>query len=151
MILAPAKVTGGVGPDKRDKFPDQELFCGEFKEAIKAVPEEELHEYWKKKADCRWCGRDGHKTGACFAQTTAKGTKLSPSSKMSSLKASAIGTKRLPDGEEPEPEAEQAADTVAAIRARPRKALRTAASQKMVWEEDSESEENPGTEMPDFP
>ena len=70
---------------------------------------------------------------------------------MPSLKASAIGTNRLPDGEEPEPEAEQAVETVAAIRARPRKALRTAASQKKVWEEDSELEGNLDTEMPDFP
>ena len=70
---------------------------------------------------------------------------------MPSLKVSAVGTKRLPDGEAPEPEADTAEETVAAIRARPRKALRTAAFQRKVWEEDSESEGNPDTEMPDFP
>ena len=43
-IPAPAKVTGGMGPDKRDKFPDQELLWGGFKEATKEVPEEELEE-----------------------------------------------------------------------------------------------------------
>ena len=69
---------------------------------------------------------------------------------MPSLKASGVGTKRLPDGDEPETEADKAEETIAAIRARSRKALKTAASQRKVWEEDSESEENPDTEMPDF-
>ena len=70
---------------------------------------------------------------------------------MPSLKASAIGTKQLPNGEEPEPEAQQAEETVAAIRDRPRKALRTAASQKKVWQEDSQLEGYSDTEMADFP
>ena len=69
---------------------------------------------------------------------------------MPSLKVSAVGTKRLPDGEEPEPEADQAEEIVAAIRVRSRNALRIAASQKKVWEEESESGGNPDTEMPDF-
>ena len=90
---APVRVTGGVGPDKWDKFLDQELLCGGFKEAIKEVPEEELEEYRKKDTDCQRCRLDGHKTRACFAQTTAKGIKLSPPPKMPSLKASAILTK----------------------------------------------------------
>ena len=127
-IPAPVKVIGAAGPDKQDKCLDLELLWGGFKEAIKEVPEEELEEYPKKDADCWRCGREGHKTRACFAQTTAKGTKLSPPPKMSSLMASTIGTKRLPDGEEPEPEVDTAEETTAAIRTRPRKALRTAAS-----------------------
>ena len=45
MIPAPAKVTGDIGPDKRDNYPDQKLLWGRFKEAITKVPEEELEEY----------------------------------------------------------------------------------------------------------
>ena len=44
----------------------------------------------------------------------------------------------------------QAEDNSAAIEARPKEASKTAATQRMVWDEESDSE-NPETDMTDFP
>ena len=112
---------------------------------MKDVPEDEASDYRTNESDCRRCGRDGHKTRACFAQTTSKGTKLPPLPKMPTKRASAAGTKRTQD-EEPG----KAEDNTAAVEARPKKALRTAATQRKVWEEESDSG-NPDTDMPHFP
>ena len=112
---------------------------------MQGTPEDEAAEYRTNEADCRRCGRDGHKTRACFAQMTSKGTKLPQPPKMPTKKASAAGTKRTQD-EEPG----KAEDNSAAIEARLKKALKSAATQWKVWEEESDSE-NPDTDMPDFP
>ena len=63
----PAVTTGGTGPNKNDKFPAQEILWESFKAAMKDVPETEAGEFRKIDADCRRCGRDRHKTRACFA------------------------------------------------------------------------------------
>ena len=60
-------------------------------------------------------------------------------------KATVAGTKRTQQ-EEPG----KAEDNSAATQDRPKKALKTAAAQRKVWEEESDSEGNPDTEMPDF-
>ena len=112
---------------------------------MKDKPDEEGSEYRQNDADCRRCGRDGHKTRACFAQTTSNGTKLHSPQKMPTKRAYAARSKRTQD-EEPG----NAEENTAAIEARPKKALRTAATQRMVCEEESDSE-NPDTDMPDFP
>ena len=142
---APAVTTGGLGSNKNDKFPEQEILWQSFKAAIKDTPEEEFQEHRTKEADCRRCGRDGHKTRACFAQTTTKGTKLPPPPKMPVRQASAAGTKRTQDDEPGKAE-----DNTAAIEAKPKKAMRTAATPRKFWEEESDSE-NPDTDMPDVP
>ena len=145
---APAKGTGGTGPAVKDKYPEQEILWGSFAEAVKGIPDDEFKKHREEDADCRRCGRNGHKTRACFAQTTAKGTKLAPPPKLPSGKASAIGTKRIAE-EEPEPEKE--VEKTAAV-PRPIKKARTAATQRKAWEvETSDSEGNSDTEMPDFP
>ena len=64
---------------------------------------------------------------------------------MPTKRASAAGTKRTQNDE---PGKEQ--DNTAAIEVRPKKALKTAAAQRNVWEEESDSE-NPDTDVPDFP
>ena len=64
---------------------------------------------------------------------------------MPSQKATAAGTKRTQQ-EEPG----KAEDNTAAIQDRPKKALKTAAAKRKVWEEESDSEGNPDTEWPDF-
>ena len=84
-----------MGPAVKDKYPEQEILWGSFAEAVKSVPDNEFKTHREKDADCRRCGRDGQKTRACFAQTTAKGTKLPPPLKLPSGKASAIDTKRI--------------------------------------------------------
>ena len=111
---------------------------------MKDISEEEASELRQNDADCRRCGRDRHKTRACFAQTTSKGTKLPPALKMLMKRASAAGKKRTQDGKPGKAE-----DNTAAIEARPNKALRTAATQRTVWEGESDSE-NPDTDMPDY-
>ena len=136
---------GGTGLNKNDKFPEQEILWESFKAAMKDVPEDEASNHKQNDADCRRCGRDGPKTRACFIQTTSKGTKLPPPPKIPTKRASAAGTKRTQDDEPGKAE-----DNTAAIEARPKKALRTAATQRKVWEEESDSE-NPDTDMPDFP
>ena len=141
----PVVTTNGKGPNINDKFPEQEILWESFKAAMKDVPEDEAGDYRTNEADCRRCGRDGHKTRACFAQTTSKGTKLPPPPKMPTKRASAAGTKRTQDNEPGKAE-----DNAAAIEERPKKALKTAAAQRKVWEEESDSE-NPDTDMPDFP
>ena len=102
---APVKGTGGTGPAVKDKYPEQEILWGSFAEAVKGVPDDEFKKHREEDADCRRCGRNGHKTRACFAQTTAKGKKLAPPPKLPSGKASAIRMKRLAKAE-PEPEKE---------------------------------------------
>ena len=141
----PAVTIGGTGPNKNDKFPEQEILWESFKAAMKDVPEEEAGKFRQADADYRRCGRDGHKTRACYAQSTSKGNKLPPPPKMPTKSASAAGTKRT---QEDEPG--QAEDNTAATEDRPKKALRTAATQRKVREEESDSE-NPDTDMPDFP
>ena len=89
----PAKVTGGTGPAVKDKYPDQEILWGSFAEVVKGIPDNEFTKHRKEDADCRRCGRNGHKTSAYFAQTTAGGTKLTRPPKLPSGKASAIGMK----------------------------------------------------------
>ena len=143
-----AKVTGGTGPAVKDKYPDQEILRGSFAETVKGVPDNEFAKHWEEDADCRRCGRNGHKTRACFAQKTAGGTKLAPPLKLRSGKASAIGTKRIAEAE-PEPEKEVANTTTVP---RPIKKARTAAAQRKVWEvETSSSEGESNTKMPNFP
>ena len=147
-VKTPAKVTGGTGPAVKDKYPDQEILWGSFAEAVKGVPDNEFTKHREGDADCRRCGRNWHKTRACFAQTTAEGTKLPPPPKIPSSKASAIGTKRTAEAE-PEP-AKEVANTAAVPRTIKR--ARTAATQRKVWEvETSASEGESDTEMPDFP
>ena len=141
----PAVTMGGMGPNKNDKFPEQEILWESFKAAMKDVLEEEASEFRQNNADCQRCGRDGHKTRTCFAQTTSKDTKLPPPPKMPTKRASAARTKRTWDDEPGKAE-----DNMAAIEARPKKALRTTATQRKVGEEESDSE-NPDTDMPDFP
>ena len=141
----PVVTTSGKGPNVNDKFPEQEILLESFKTARKDVPEDEAGDYRTNEADCRRCGRNGHITRACFAQTTSKGTELPPPPKMPTKRASAAGTKRTQDDEPGKAE-----DNTAAVEARPKKALRTAATQRKVWEEESDSE-NPDTDMPDFP
>ena len=142
---APAVTAGGLGRNKNDKFPEQEILWECVKAAMKDVPEDEAGDYRTYEADCRRCGRDGHKTRACFAQTTSKGTKLPPPPTMPTKRASAAGTKRTQDDEPGKAE-----DNAAVLEARPMKALKTADAQRKVWEEESDSE-NPDTDMPDFP
>ena len=112
---------------------------------MKDVPEAEAAQFRQIEADCRTCGREGHKTRAYFAQTTSKGTKLPHPPKMPTRKALAAGTKRTQQDEPGTLE-----DNTAEIEARPKKALRTAAAQRKIWEEDSDTE-NSDTDMPDFP
>ena len=137
--------TSGKGPNINDKFPEQEILWESFNAAMKDVLEDEAGDYRTSEADCRRCGRDGHKTRAYFAQSTSKGTKLPPAPKMPTKRASAAGTKRTQDDEPGKAE-----DNTAAVEARPKKALKTAATQRKVWEEESNSE-NPDTDMSDFP
>ena len=112
---------------------------------MKDVPKDMAGNYRTSEADCRRCGRDGHKTRAYFGQTTSKGTKLPPPPKMPTKRVLAAGTKRTQDDEPGNAE-----DNAAVIEERPKKALKTAATQRKVWEEVSDSE-NPDTDMPDFP
>ena len=142
---APAVSTGGTGPNKIDKFPEKEILWESFRAAIKDTPEAEFEEHRKKEADCRRCGRDGHKRRAYYAQTTLTGTKLPPPLKMQSRQASAARTKRTQQDKPGKAE-----DNTAVIQDRPKKALKTAAAQRKVWEEESDTEGNPDTEMPDF-
>ena len=67
---APAVSTRGLGPNKNDKFTEQEILRESFRATIKDTPEGEFEEHRKKEADWRRCGRDGHKTRVCYAQTT---------------------------------------------------------------------------------
>ena len=144
----PAKVTGGTGPAVKDKYPDQKILWGSFAEAVKGVPDSEFTKHEEEDADCRRCGRKGHKTRACFAQTTAGGTKLAPPPKLPSSKASAIGTKQTAEAE-PEPEKEVANTATVP---RPIKKARMAATQRKVWKvETSSSEGESDTKIPDFP
>ena len=145
---APEKASGGTGPAVKDKYPDQKILWGSFSEATKGVPEKEFTTHREKDADCRRCGRNGHKTRACYAQTTIAGTKLAPPPKLPSGKASAIGTKRTAEAD-PEPEKEE--EKTAAVPREIKKA-RTAATQRKVWEvESSASKGESDTEMSDFP
>ena len=145
--VAPAKVTRGTGPAVKDKYPDQEILWGSFAEAVKGVLDNKFTKHREEDVDCRRCRRNGHKTRACFAQTTNGGTKLPPPPKLPSGKASAIGTKRIAEAD-PAPEKE--VENAAAVH-RPMKKARTAAAQKKVWEvETSASEGESDTEMPDF-
>ena len=100
---SPVKETEGTGPAVKDKYPKQEILWRSFAEAVKSVPDDEFKTHREKNTDCQRCGRDGHKTRACFAQITAKGTKLPPPPKLPSNKAFAIGTKRTTEAD-PEPE-----------------------------------------------
>ena len=127
----------------------KEILWGSFAEAVKGVPDaDEFKKHREDDADCRRCGRNGPKTRVCFAQITAKGTKLAPPPKLPSGKASAIRTKRIAEAErEPEKEVEKAAAVP-----RPIKKARMAATQRKVWEvETSDSERESDNEMPDFP
>ena len=145
---SPVKGTGGTGPAVKDKYPEQEILRGSFAEVVKSIPDDEFKSHREKDANCRQCGRVGYKTRACFAQTTAKGTKLPPPPKLPSGKASAIGTKRIAEAE---PKPEKVVEKTAAV-PRPIKKARTAATQRKVREvETSDSKRDSDTEMPDFP
>ena len=135
----------GTGPNINNKFPEQEILWESFKAAMKDVPEDDASDYKTNGSDCRRCGRDRHKTRACFAQTTSKGTKLHPPPKMPAKRAAAARTKRTQDNEPGKAE-----DNTAAVEARPKQALKTAVAQRKIWEEESDLE-NPDTDMPDFP
>ena len=74
----------------------------------------------------------------------AKGTKLPPPPKMPTKMASAAGTKRTQESEPGNTE-----DNIVESEARPKKAMKTAAAQRKLWEKDSDSE-NLDTDMPDF-
>ena len=102
---APGKASGSMGPAVKDKYPDQEIRWGSFAEAVKGVTDDEFKKHREEDSDCRRCGRNGHKTRACFTQTTQKGTKLAPPPKLPAGKALAIGTKRTAEAQ-PEPEKE---------------------------------------------
>ena len=118
-----------------------------FAEAVNGLPDEEFKKHRKEDADCRRYGRNGHKTRACFAQTTQKGTKLSPPPKLPAVKALAIGTKRT--AEEPEPE--KVVEKTAAV-PRPIKKARMVATQRKVREvETSASEGESDNEVSYFP
>ena len=112
---------------------------------MKDVPEDEASQFRTDENNCQRCGRDGHKTRAYFSQSISQGTKLPPPPKMPTKRASAAGTKRTQDDEPGKAE-----DKTAAVEARPKKALKTAAAQRKVWKLESDSE-NPDTDMPDFP
>ena len=90
---APGKGTRSMGPAVKDKYPDQEILWGSFAEPAKGVCDDEFKKHREEDADCRRCGRDGHKTRACFAQTTRKGAKLASPPKLPANKASAIEMK----------------------------------------------------------
>ena len=143
--MGAAVPTGGKGPNINDKLPEQEILWESFKAAMKDVPEDEAGNYRTSEADCRRCRRDGHKTRACYAQTTSKGTKLHSPPKKLTNRASAAGTKRTQDNEPGKAE-----DHTAVREERPKKAYKTTAAQRKVWEEESELEK-PDTDMPDFP
>ena len=64
---------------------------------------------------------------------------------MPTKRASAAGTKKTQDDEPGKAE-----DITMAIEASPKKALKTAAAQRKVWEEESNSG-NPDNDMLDFP
>ena len=137
-----------MGLAVKDKYPEQEILWGSFAEAVKSVPDDEFKAHREKDADCRRCGRDGHKTRVCFAQTTAKGTKLPPPQKLPSGKASAIGMKRTAEAK---PEPEKKVEKTTAV-PRPIKKARTAATQRKVWEVETSNREGEfNTEMSDFP
>ena len=57
-LRGPAVSTGGMGPNKNDKFPEQEILWESFKAAMKDITEEEASEYRQNDADCRRWGRD---------------------------------------------------------------------------------------------
>ena len=80
-----------------------------------------------------------------FRPNHIKGTKLTPSPKMPTKRASAAETKKTQDKEPGKAE-----ESTSAIEARPKKALRTTATEKQVWKEKSDST-NPDTDIPDFP
>ena len=141
----PAVTTGGKGPNINDKFPKQEILRESFKAAMKDVPEDKAGDYSTNEFDCGRCGRDGHTTRACVARTTSKGMKLPPPMKMPTKRVSAAGIKRTQDDE-----LGKAEDNAAAVEARPKKAIKIAATQRKVWEKESDSE-NPDINMPDFP
>ena len=145
---APGKASGSTGPAVKDKYPDQEILWGSFAEAVKGVPDDEFKKHREEDSDCRRCRRNGHKTRACFTQTTQKGIKLAPPPKLPAGKASAMGTKRMAEAQpEPEKEVEKTAAVQRSI-----KQARTAATQRKVWEvETSASEGEFDTKMPDFP
>ena len=130
---APEKASGSTGPAVKDKYLDQEMLWGSFSEATKGVPEKEFATHREKDADFRRCGRDGHKTRACYAQTTIAGTKLAPPPKLPSGKASAAGTNSTA---ETDPEPEKKEEKTAAVPREIKKA-RTAATQRKVWEVES--------------
>ena len=96
---APGKASGSTGPTVKDKYPDQEILWGSFADAVKGVPDDEFKKHRGADSDCQRCGRNRHKTRACFAQTTQKGTKLAPSPKLPAGKASPIGTKRTAEAQ----------------------------------------------------
>ena len=141
----PVVTTSGKGPNINNKFPEEEILWESFKAAMKDVPEDEAGDYRTSEAVCRRCGTDGHKTRACYAQSTSKGTTLPPLPKMPTKRALAAGTKRTQDDEPGKAE-----DNTAAVEARPKKALKSTATQSKVCEEESDSE-NPDTDMLDFP
>ena len=74
MEKAPEKASGSTGPTIKDKYLYLEILYGSFSKATKGVPENEFASHREKDADSRRCGRDGHKTGAYYVQTTIRGS-----------------------------------------------------------------------------
>ena len=98
---AQAEKTGGKGGQvPKDKYLDQEILCPSFVDAMKDVPAEEFAKHWENDFDCRRCGRNTHKTRACFAQKTISSTKLPDPPKQPSGKTAFAGSKRKAEDEE---------------------------------------------------
>jgi len=107
---------------------------------MKDVPAEEFAKHRENDCDCRRCGRNTHKTRACFAQKTISGTKLPDPPKQPSGKTASAGSKRKAEEEE---ETEKPT---------PPKKAKTAAAQKKTWQQEnsSDSESDLDTRMTDF-
>jgi hypothetical protein len=79
---------------KKDKKSDKPMIFASGREALQDVPQSEIHEHKKDKADCWRCGHSGHKMYECYAKKSVGGTELSSGGKTASL------GKRKQDNEE---------------------------------------------------
>ena len=97
---APDKTGGKGGQVPKDKYSDQEILWPSFADTMKDVPAEEFAKHRENDCDCRRCGRNTHKTRACFAQKTIGSTKLPDPPKQPSRKTASAGSKRKAEHEE---------------------------------------------------
>ena len=137
---APEKTGGKGGQVPKDKYPDQEILWPSFADAMKEVPAQEFAKHRENDCDYRRCGRNTHKTRACFAQKTISGTKLPDTPKQPSGKPASAGSNRKAKDEE---ESEKPT---------PRKKVKTAAVQKKTWQQENstDSESESDTTITDF-